>query len=141
MPDDPTDRATIEAYYLEERKFPPSEDFKKQALVTDLSMYDEADRDYEGFWARQAADLLDWDSDWDTILDWQLPFAKWFVGGTLNAAANCLDRHVAAGKGDKVAFHWEGEPGDTRTITYAELTTEVEKFSNVLKNLGVKRGD
>ena len=140
-PEEPTDRATIEAYYLEERKFPPPEGFKDKAHVTDTAMYDEADRDYEGFWARQAADLLDWDRDWDTILDWQLPFAKWFVGGTLNAAANCLDRHVAAGRGDKVAYHWEGEPGDTRTITYAELTAEVCRFANVLKSLGVQRGD
>ena len=139
--DEPGDRATIEAYYLEDRKFPPSDEFKEQALVTDTSMYEEADRDFEGFWARQAADLLDWDTDWETILDWQLPFAKWFVGGTLNASANCLDRHVAAGRGDKVAYHWEGEPGDTRTITYAELTEEVCRFANVLKSLGVERGD
>ena len=135
------DPATIEAYYLEERTFPPSEEFKKNALVVDHSMHDEAETDFEGFWARQAADLLDWDSDWDTILEWDLPFAKWFVGGTLNASANCLDRHVEAGKGDKVAFHWEGEPGDTRTITYAQLCEEVQRFANVLKSLGVTRGD
>ena len=135
------DPATIEAYYLEERTFPPSEEFKKNALVVDNSMHEEAETDFEGFWARQAADLLDWDSDWDTILEWELPFAKWFVGGTLNASANCLDRHVAAGKGDKVAIHWEGEPGDTRTITYAQLCEEVQRFANVLKSLGVTRGD
>jgi acetyl-CoA synthetase len=104
-------------------------------------MHEEAETDFEGFWARQAAELLDWDSEWDTILEWELPFAKWFVGGTLNASANCVDRHVAAGKGDKVAYHWEGEPGDTRTITYAELCEEVQKFANVLKSLGVVKGD
>ncbi|MEA2704586.1 MAG: acetyl-CoA synthetase [Actinomycetota bacterium] len=135
------DPATIEAYYLEERTFPPSEEFKKNALVVDNSMHEEAETDFEGFWARQAAELLDWDSEWDTILEWELPFAKWFVGGTLNASANCVDRHVAAGKGDKVAYHWEGEPGDTRTITYAELCEEVQKFANVLKSLGVVKGD
>jgi acetyl-CoA synthetase len=135
------DQATIEALYLEQRSFPPPEEFKKDALVVDTSMYDEADRDYEGFWARQAADLLDWFEDWHTILEWDLPFAKWFVGGKLNVAHNCLDRHVAAGHGDRVAYHWEGEPGDTRTITYAELLDEVSKFANVLKGLGVGKGD
>ena len=135
------DPATIEAYYLESRTFPPPEGFKKQALVVDTWMYDQADQDYEGFWARQAADLLDWSKDWDTILEWDLPFAKWFVGGQLNVAANCLDRHVDAGRGDRVAYHWEGEPGDTRTITYAQLRDEVARFANVLKGLGVARGD
>jgi acetyl-CoA synthetase len=136
-----TDPATIEAYYVEERSFPPPEEFKKDALVVDTSMYDDADKDYEGFWARQAADLLDWSEDWHTILEWELPFAKWFVGGKLNASYNCVDRHVEAGHGDRVAFHWEGEPGDTRTITYAELRSEVARFANVLKGLGVKKGD
>jgi acetyl-CoA synthetase len=135
------DRATIEALYLEERSFPPPEDFKRQALIVDTSLYDEADRDYEGFWARQAATLLDWFEDWHTILEWHLPFAQWFVGGKLNVAYNCLDRHVEAGRGDRVAYHWEGEPGDTRTITYAELQAEVARFANVLKGLGVAEGD
>jgi acetyl-CoA synthetase len=135
------EHATIEAYYLEDRSFPPPDDFKKDALVVDTSMYDEADRDYEGFWARQAADLLDWSTDWHTILEWDLPFAKWFVGGKLNVSYNCLDRHVEAGRGDRVAYHWEGEPGDTRTITYADLRDEVARFANVLKGLGVQQGD
>ena len=135
------DPATIEAYYLEERSFPPSEEFKRDALVVDTSLYDEAARDYQGFWARQAAVLLDWAEDWHTILDWELPFAKWFVGGKLNAAHNCLDRHVEAGRGDRVAYHWEGEPGDRRTITYADLRSEVARFANVLKGLGVRPGD
>src|ERR671933_1602801 len=133
--------ATIEAYYLEDRTFPPPEEFKKDALVVDTSMYDEADQDYEGFWARQAADLLDWSEEWHTILEWDLPFAKWFVGGRLNVAHNCLDRHVDAGHGDRVAYHWEGEPGDRRTITYRELRDEVARFANVLKGLGVEKGD
>ena len=135
------DGATIEAWYSEERRFPPPDVFKKDALVTDTSIYDEADEDYEGFWARQAADLLDWVEDWDTILEWNLPYAKWFVGGKLNVAHNCLDRHVDAGHGDRVAYHWEGEPGDRRTITYAELRDEVARFANVLRSLGVAEGD
>ena len=133
--------ATIEDYLLEDRTFPPSEEFKREALVVGTEIYDEADGDYEGFWARQAAELLDWDQDWTTILDWQLPFAKWFVGGRLNVSANCLDRHVDAGNGERVAYHWEGEPGDTRTITYADLLADVQKLANALKGLGVEKGD
>ena len=135
------DNPAIEAYYLENRTFPPPEDFKKDALVVSQSIYDEANEDWQGFWARQALELLDWYDEWDTILEWDLPFAKWFVGGTLNVSYNCLDRHVASGRGDKIAYHWEGEPGDTRTITYAQLLDEVQKFANVLKGFGVKRGD
>jgi acetyl-CoA synthetase len=132
---------TIDALMAENRTFPPSESFKAEALVVGTFLYDEAARDDEGFWARQAADLVQWSQPWDTILDWQLPFAKWFVGGKLNVSENCLDRHVAAGRADKVAFHWEGEPGDTRTITYGELLDEVARFANVLKSLGVGKGD
>ena len=132
---------TIDALLAENRTFPPSEDTKGDALVTGTFLYDEAAADDEGFWAAQAAELIDWDTEWTTILDWQLPYAKWFVGGTLNAAANCLDRHVTAGNGDRVAIHWEGEPGDTRTITYAELSAEVQRFANALKGLGVVKGD
>src|ERR671932_1340367 len=135
-----TEPAAIEALFLEDRKLPPPDDFKKQALVTDTSLYDEANEDWQGFWAQQAL-ALDWYDEWDTILEWKLPFAKWFIGGTLNVSYNCLDRHVANGIGDRVAFHWEGEPGDTRTITYAELLEDVQKFANVLKGLGVQRGD
>jgi len=133
--------ATIEDYLVEDRTVPPPAHFSADALVTSTAMYDEANLDFEGFWARQAADLLQWSADWETVLDWQAPFAKWFVGGRLNVAENCLDRHVAAGLGDRVAFHWEGEPGDTRTITYADLLGEVERFANVLKGLGVTKGD
>jgi acetyl-CoA synthetase len=132
---------TIEDYLLEDRTFPPSEDFKKDSLAVGTFLYDEADQDWEGFWAKQAADLIDWQQDWDTICEWELPFAKWFVGGKLNVAENCIDRHVAAGRGDRVAYHWEGEPGDTRTITYADLLDEVSRFANALKGLGVQKGD
>ena len=104
-------------------------------------MYDAAAADDEGFWASQAHELLDWSTDWHTILEWELPFAKWFVGGRLNVSHNCLDRHVTAGHGDRVAIHWEGEPGDTRTVTYAELHAEVQRLANALKGLGVAKGD
>ena len=132
---------TIDDLMLENRKFPPSAEFKRQALVTDTGMYDDADEDYQGFWARQSHDLLTWSSDWTTICEWELPFAKWFVGGQLNVTYNCLDRHVEAGRGDKVAFYWEGEPGDSRVLTYADLLDEVQRFANALKSLGVAKGD
>jgi len=133
--------ATIEVYETEARQFPPSAEFAGAALANDRSLYDEAEADLEGFWARQARELISWDQDFDQVLDWQLPYAKWFLGGKLNISYNCLDRHVEAGKGDKVAYHWEGEPGDTRTITYSELLDEVSKFANVLKGLGLQSGD
>ncbi len=132
---------TIEDYYHEERTFPPPADFVADALVTDRALYDEADADFEAFWARQARELLSWSKDFTTVLEWDLPFARWFGDGELNVAYNCLDRHVEAGRGDKVAFHWEGEPGDTRTVTYADLLDEVCRFTNVLKALGVAKGD
>jgi acetyl-CoA synthetase len=133
--------AAIEAYYLENRMFPPPDAFKSEALITGADVYDDAEADWQGHWARQAADLLDWYQDWHTILEWESPDARWFVGGQLNVSVNCLDRHVAAGRGDRVAYHFEGEPGDTRTLTYADLLAEVERFANVLKGLGVGRGD
>jgi acetyl-CoA synthetase len=133
-------KAAIDDFYLEERQFPPSEEFRGQAVVADRSLHDHAESDWEGFWASQASGL-DWFERWHTVLEWDLPFAKWFVGGKLNVSYNCLDRHVAAGLGDRVAYHFEGEPGDTRTITYAELLAEVERFANVLLGLGVRRGD
>ena len=135
------DNDTIDALLDENRRFPPSDAFKRQALAVDTGLYDEAAADYQGFWARQAAALVDWNTEWRTICEWDLPFSKWFVGGELNVSHNCLDRHVLAGRGDKVAIHWEGEPGDTRTITYADLLAEVQQFANVLKGLGVERGD
>ena len=132
---------TIEDYYIEDRTFPPSETFRNNALIADRSLYAEAQEDRLGFWARQARELVTWFEDFETVLEWDLPFAKWFVEGKLNISYNCLDRHVEAGRGNKVAFHWEGEPGDTRTITYSELLEEVSKFANVLKSLGVTKGD
>jgi acetyl-CoA synthetase len=132
---------TIDDLMLENRKFPPSAEFKRHALVADTGLYDDAAEDYQGFWARQAAELLTWTTDWDTICEWNLPFAKWFVGGQLNVSYNCLDRHVEAGRGDRVAFYWEGEPGDARVLTYADLLDEVQRLANALKDLGVRRGD
>ncbi len=131
----------IEALANEQRRFVPSDTFRATTLVASTELYDEAARDDESFWARQASELVHWDTEWHTTLDWQLPNAKWFEGGTLNVSHNCLDRHVLAGNGDKVAFHWEGEPGDTRTITYQDLLDEVSQFANVLKGLGVAKGD
>tara|TARA_B100001741_G_scaffold50890_2_gene38732 strand:- start:540 stop:2531 length:1992 start_codon:yes stop_codon:yes gene_type:complete len=132
---------TIEDYYVEDRTFPPSDTFQKNALIADRSLYEEAQENRLGFWARQARELVTWFEDFETVLEWDLPFAKWFVEGKLNISYNCLDRHVEAGRGDKVAFHWEGEPGDIRTITYNGLLEEVSKFANVLKSLGVTKGD
>ena len=131
----------IEELLFENRTFPPSEAFTQQTLVASPFLYDEANEDWQGFWARQAAALLDWDEEWHTILEWDLPFAKWFVGGRLNVCHNAVDRHVLAGRGDKVAYHWEGEPGDTRTITYSDLLADVQRFANVLRGLGVAKGD
>ncbi|HXW38937.1 MAG TPA: acetate--CoA ligase, partial [Acidimicrobiales bacterium] len=136
----PPSRATIEDWFSEDRRFSPSAAFTGQAVVSDPEIYQRADEAGPDFWAEQAG-ALDWFRPWDRVLDWDLPFAKWFVGGTLNVSYNCLDRHVAAGRGDKVAFHWEGEPGDARTVTYAEFLGEVERFANVLRGLGVERGD
>ncbi|WP_104168037.1 acetate--CoA ligase [Arthrobacter sp. SX1312] len=125
----------------EERRFPPSAEFAARA-VAQPSLYDEAREQGTEFWARQARELLTWDRDFTQTLDWSdAPFAKWFVGGTVNAAYNALDRHVEAGLGDRVAIHFEGEPGDTRTITYAELTREVKKAANAFESLGVQKGD
>ena len=132
---------TIDDLSTELRRFPPPEGFKADALVTGTDFYDEAATDDEGFWANRASELITWSKPWDTILEWDLPYAKWFIGGELNVSYNCLDRHVEAGRGDKVAFHWEGEPGDSRTITYAELLGDVQRFANVLKSLGVAKGD
>ncbi|MFN0088980.1 MAG: acetate--CoA ligase [Acidimicrobiales bacterium] len=133
--------AAIEEFYVEDRTFPPPPGFVANALVTDRSLYEEAERDYEAFWARQARENLTWFEDFHTTLEWDLPFAKWFIGGKLNVSYNCLDRHIEAGRGAKVAYYWEGEPGDTLTITYAELHREVCKFANVLKGLGLQKGD
>jgi acetyl-CoA synthetase len=132
---------TIDDLGNEKRKFPPSPEFVATALVADSSLHDEGRRDYEGFWARHARESLSWSKPWNTICEWNLPFAKWFIGGELNVSYNCLDRHVLAGRGSKVAFYWEGEPGDTRVVTYQELLDETQKFANALLSLGVQKGD
>ena len=123
----------------EDRHFPPSPEFVAQANAKP-ELFDAAKKDRLKFWADQA-DALHWDKKWDQVLDWQSPFAKWFVGGKLNASYNCLDRHVVEGRGDRVAFHFEGEPGDTRTITYAQMLHDVKKAANALIELGIKAGD
>jgi acetyl-CoA synthetase len=125
---------------LEGRRFPAPEQLAAQANVGP-DVYERAAQDRLGFWAEQA-DRLTWTQKWDEVLDWtNPPFAKWFVGGKLNVAYNCVDRHVEAGHGEQVAYHWEGEPGDTRTITYAQLKDEVSKAANALLELGVQVGD
>jgi acetyl-CoA synthetase len=136
-----TDAHAIDSLIWERRTFVPSDAFRSKALVSDHSLYDEASQDFTAFWAKQASELVSWSKDWHTASEWNLPFAKWFVGGELNVSYNCLDRHVLAGKGDRVAFHFEGEPGDTRTVTYAQLLDETQRFANVLKGLGVVKGD
>jgi acetyl-CoA synthetase len=129
-----------ESTHAEDLRFSPPEDLAKNANVGP-DVYDEAQRDRLAFW-EQAARRLTWTQEWDRVLDWDNPpFAKWFVGGKLNVAYNCVDRHVEAGHGDQVAYHWEGEPGDQRTITYAELKDEVCKAANALIELGVTAGD
>jgi len=130
----------IEGLLEEDRRFPPSEATRARALVTGRELHERADEDREAFWAEQAS-ALDWAEPWERVLEWEPPFARWFVGGRLNVAHNCVDRHVDSGHGDQVAFHWEGEPGDTRTITYAELKDEVSRAANALKALGVGKGD
>ncbi|MCA4135366.1 acetate--CoA ligase [Arthrobacter sp. M4] len=131
----------LENLLHEERSFPPSEEFAANAVVT-AADYVEADGDRPAFWARQARELLSWSKDFDQALDWSNPpFAKWFVGGEVNAAYNALDRHVENGIGDRVAIFFEGEPGDTRSYTYAELAEEVQKAANAFESLGVAKGD
>jgi acetyl-CoA synthetase len=130
---------SFENLSYEDRTFPPSETFVKNANAKS-DIYDEANKDRLAFWEKQA-NRLHWDKKWSQVVDWQLPFAKWFIGGKLNASYNCLDQHVLEGRGDRVAFHFEGEPGDTRTITYSQLLSEVCKTTNALIELGIKQGD
>ena len=130
----------LEALSSERRRFDPPTELAANANVT-AAAYEQAGADPLAFWEQQAR-RLDWDTDWTSVLDWQPPYATWFAGGKLNVAVNCLDRHVAAGKGDRVAIHWVGEPADdSRTITYAELLSEVSKAANALTELGVQAGD
>ncbi|MGZ4232290.1 MAG: acetate--CoA ligase, partial [Solirubrobacteraceae bacterium] len=126
---------------LDIEKFDPPEEFAKNALLNDASIYDEAEKDWKGWWLKQAKELHWFKEPTETVDDSNPPFYKWFSDGKLNASYNCLDRHVEAGNGDRVAFHWRGEEGEERDLTYAELHAEVQKFANALKHLGVEKGD
>jgi acetyl-CoA synthetase len=129
------------AALLDTEKFDPPAGFPEHALLRDPAIYEEAEADWQGWWERQARELH-WFKEWDQVLDdSNPPFYKWFVGGKLNVSYNCLDRHVEAGRGDKVAFHWHGEEGDTRTLTYADLHRDVQRLANALKDMGVGKGD
>jgi len=140
MPDGATLETQLEEL-LERERFSPPEGFAEQAVVSDPSVHEQAERDPEGFWAREA-ERLHWDAPWERVLDWSNPpFAKWFVGGKLNVSYNCLDRHVEAGLGDRVAFHWRGEEGEERDVTYGDLHRDVQRFANALKARGIERGD
>ncbi|CAB5240486.1 unannotated protein [freshwater metagenome] len=136
---DNPDHESLENLSHEDRHFPPSVSFSAQANAKE-SLYAEAESDRLGFWEDQAR-ALKWDQPWSQVLQWEAPFAQWFVGGKLNASVNALDRHVDEGRGDRVAFFFEGEPGDTRRITYAELLTDVKKAANALLELGIRSGD
>ena len=135
-------RQAIENLLREDRTFEPSPEFRAAALLNDASIYERtaSEEGFRAFWTEEG-NRLDWIEPWTDLYTWEAPYAKWFIGGKLNVSANCLDRHVAAGLGDRVAYHWEGEPGDTRTITYQELLDEVCRFTNALRGLGVKKGD
>src|SRR6188472_2008485 len=130
----------IDALLKEDRRFPPPEAWTRAAIVSDAAVYDRAAADPESFWAGFAREL-EWVEPWSQVLEWKSPDAKWFVGGKLNASVNCLDRHVRGPRRNKAALVWEGEPGDRRTLTYWDLFRQVNQFANVLKSLGVKRGD
>ena len=134
----------IESILSEERTFPPPPEFSANAHIKSFEeyerLYEEAAQDPAAFWARQAEELH-WFRKWDTVLEWEEPFAKWFVGGKLNISYNCLDRHLSTWRKNKAAIIWEGEPGEIKTITYLQLHQEVSRFANVLKTLGVKTGD
>jgi acetyl-CoA synthetase len=129
------------AALLAVERFEPPDAFRAHALLNDPAVYAEADADWQGWWQRQAREL-DWFATWERVLDdSNPPFYKWFVGGRLNVSHNCLDRHVAAGRGDRIAFHWRGEEGDERDVTYAQLLADVARFANALKALGIRKGD
>src|SRR5688500_12451887 len=130
----------IDALLQENRAFPPADPFRAQANVRDASVYDEAARDPEAFWENFAREL-EWSTPWNSVLEWNPPHAKWFVGGKINASVNCLDRHLKSARRNKAAIIWEGEPGDRRTLTYFDLHREVCQFANVLKSFGITRGD
>src|SRR5438270_7844648 len=130
----------IDVLLEENRKFEPPAQFTRTANVASAAIYEKANRDPEAFWADEAR-KLDWIKPWTTVLEWKPPHAQWFLRGQLNVSANCVDRHATGKRADKKALIWEGEPGDARTLTYRDLHSEVQKFANVLKTLGVQRGD
>ena len=130
----------IDVLLTENRKFEPPPEFKRHANVSSPEIYEKAAGDPEKFWAEEAKQL-EWIKPWTKVLEWDPPHAKWFVGGKLNIAANCIDRHIRGANRNKAALIWEGEPGDRRTLTYWDLYVEVSRFANVLKGLGVKKGD
>ena len=136
--------SAIQSVLQEQRLFPPPPEFSAKAHVGSMAeyerLYEEADRDPEGFWGKIAGEL-EWFEPWSKVLEWNLPWAKWFVGGKLNLSHNCLDRHIPTWRKNKAAIIWEGEPGEIRTLTYQQLLSEVSKCANVLKSLGVKKGD
>jgi len=132
--------ASLEALLEENRRFPPPPGFQKHANQRDPGIHERASRDVEGFWAEQA-ESLDWIKKWDRLLEWNLPWAKWFLGGQLNVSSNCLDRHVKTWRRNKAAFYWEPEHGQSQVLTYSDLYREVNKFANALKDLGVRKGD
>src|ERR1700755_533588 len=136
--------ATLESQIgelLDQERFEPPQEFASNALVTDSGIFEKADEDYEGFWAEQA-EALHWETKWDQVLDWSdPPNAKWFAGGQLNVSYNCLDRHVEAGNGERVAFHWRGEEGEELDVTYADLLRDTQRFANALKDNGIGKGD
>lgn len=135
-----TETKTIEALLDEKRSFPPPKRFREKALVKSDSIYKKASRNIAAFWEGFAKEL-DWDKKWRKVLDWKPPHAKWFLGGKINVSYNCLDRHINTARRNKAAIVWEGEPGDSLVLTYWDLYREVNRFANVLKKLGVKRGD
>ena len=135
-----SDAGELDALLQEDRRFRPPATFVDQANINDRDIYESAASDPEGYWSKWAAEL-DWFEPWQRVLKWSPPHAEWFAGGRINVSYNCLDRHVEAGRGDRTALIWEGEPGDARTFTYAELHREVSRFANVLRSLGIKKGD
>src|SRR5215510_14495202 len=135
----------IESVLKEKRIFRPSKTFSAQAYIKSFAayraLYRKAQKNPQGYWADRAKELLTWFAPWKKTLVWKLPFAQWFVGGKMNVSYNCLDRHLTSWRKNKAAILWEGEPGDSRTLTYQELHRQVCKFANVLKTLGIRHGD
>jgi len=136
----PAGEARLAALLAEKRVFQPAAAFRRQANCADPKVYQRAARAPEKFWAEQARQL-EWIKPWKKVLEWKPPYAKWFAGGKLNLSVNCLDRHVRDARRNKAALVWEGEPGDRRTYTYWDLWREVNQFANVLKRLGIRKGD